>query len=43
MLPGTKAGRPSVQFGDVNIYDGTDLAIMMQKLSFAVTSAGLGA
>jgi len=43
MVPGAKGGRAAVSFGDVNIYDGTDLAIMQQKLSFAVTTAGLGA
>jgi hypothetical protein len=42
VVPGIKVGRPSVQFGDVNIYDGTDLAIMKQKLSWACTTAGLG-
>ena len=43
IVPGAKGGRAAVSFGDVNIYDGTDLAIMQQKLSFAVTTAGLGA
>lgn len=40
--PGRGHDGPLVQFGDVNVYNETDEAVVRQRLSFAITAAGLG-
>jgi hypothetical protein len=42
VLPPGGSGAPLVQFGDVHIHDETDTSLLAQRLSFAVTTAGLG-
>ena len=37
-----RPGGAMVQFGDVNIYNATDEALVRQKLSYAIVAAGLG-
>src|SRR5262249_8288294 len=39
---GQARGRPVVQFGDINVYDATDMVKVRQDLSWAVTASGLG-
>jgi hypothetical protein len=42
ITPAGQRATAAVQFGDINVYNATDEAMIRQKLSFAVVAAGLG-